>query len=307
MGKIIFFLAGLCFAITACTKEKTDYRAEIEEVVTEHYEFKEAVQGTVDGYDIQIEALNGTLYTGYNKIRVKITDQQHNSVPASSVTFLPLLQRDAGEPESGPHRYQLIHQADKAYFSGYAVFTEASRIGQAWTLYIGFLIEGQEHRVRLDAPVQEQPNKNLNMTSFEGNDGAHYRIALVAPQKPQVAENELIAGIYKFNQPQDPPSDDFPDPTRFSYTEVQGFTLKLDPRMPEPSMGNHSSPNNRDLKQHDDGLYHGVVNYTMTGNWTLNFILRNEQGQVLKGTEVPRDFTPGVPGVKSELYIDILF
>jgi hypothetical protein len=77
--------------------------------------------------------------------------------------------------------------------------------------------------------------------------------------------------------------------------------------MPEPSMGNHSSINNKDLTQQNDGLYHGVVNYTMTGNWTLNFIMLNQNGKILKGTEVPTDFTPGVEGVKSELYIDILF
>jgi len=77
--------------------------------------------------------------------------------------------------------------------------------------------------------------------------------------------------------------------------------------MPEPSMGNHTSPNNVDLTRHDDGLYYGVVNYTMTGNWTLNFILVNQNGFIVKGTEVPTTFTPGVQGVKSELFIDILF
>ena len=77
--------------------------------------------------------------------------------------------------------------------------------------------------------------------------------------------------------------------------------------MPEPSMGNHSSPNNKDLVQGDDGFYHGVVNYTMTGNWTLNFIFMNQNGKILKGTEVPKDFTPGVECKKSELFIDILF
>jgi len=72
-------------------------------------------------------------------------------------------------------------------------------------------------------------------------------------------------------------------------------------------MGNHSSPNNQDLTQQSDGLYHGVVNYTMTGNWTLNFILQDESGQTIKGTEVSTEFTPGIDGEKGELYIDILF
>src|SRR5690606_14549501 len=102
-------------------------------------------------------------------------------------------------------------------------------------------------------------------------------------------------------------SGDFPDPTQYSYTEVRDYTVKLDLGMPQPSMGNHSSTNNQDFTHRDDGMYYGVVNYTMTGNWTLNFILLNKQGDLLKGTEVPTDFTPGIEGIKSELYIDILF
>src|SRR5690606_32607198 len=99
---------------------------------------------------------------------------------------------------------------------------------------------------------------------FAVNDEEQYFMALAAPQRPKVAENQLIAGIYKYNQPTTPVGN-FPDPLQYSYSEVSNHTLLLDPRMPEPSMGNHSSPNNQDLMQMTDGLYYGVVNYTMTG------------------------------------------
>ncbi len=174
-------------------------------------------------------------------------------------------------------------------------------------LSIGFTADGHHHAPKLPLLVRDQPNKNLNTTSFTGNDEEVYIIALVAPQRPKIAENELIAGIYKRNKPDGDPSGDVPDASQFSYTEVSDYTLQLDPRMPEPSMGNHSSTNNRDLTQADDGLYHGVVNYTMTGNWTLNFIMQNANGKIIKGTEVPTDFTPGVEGAKSELHINIFF
>src|SRR5690606_6052290 len=103
------------------------------------------------------------------------------------------------------------------------------------------------------------------------------------------------------------PAGTFPDPSQFSYAEVENSKLLLYPRMPEPSMGNHPSPNKVDMTQQAGGMYHAVVNYTMNGNWTLNFILLNQSGEVIKGTEVPTDFTPGIEGVKSELHIDILF
>lgn len=192
------------------------------------------------------------------------------------------------------------------YFAGYSVFTNESTTADSWKLYVSFTADNQKFDISKDVLVEKQSNKNLNMTTFTGKDDEQYVIALVSPQKPTVSENKLTAGIYKYNKPT-LSAGTFPDPAQFSYSEVSGYTLKLDPRMPEPSMGNHSSPNNKDLTQENDGLYHGVVNYTMTGNWTLNLIMMNQNGLIIKGTVVPTDFTPGVEGVKSELYIDTLF
>ncbi len=308
MNKAILFLAVLCFTMLSCTKEKTDYEAEIDTVVPENQEFKEAYTIHSDGYKISIEALNGTLYTGYNQLRFKVSNSQTNQpVKASAITFLPIMTGSDGTQVSCPHRYHTSLTPDGTSFFGYSVFTEESATGRNWHLYLNFTIAQQIHSIKQDISIQKQPNKNLNMTTFIGKDDEQYFIALAAPQKPKVGENELIAGIYKFNRPTGPPVMSFPDPLQFSYTAVEDYTLQLDPRMPEPSMGNHSSPNNKDLIKHTDGLYHGVVNYTMTGNWTLNFILLNQNGRILKGTQVPTDFTPGIVGVKSDLHIDILF
>ncbi|ASW75012.1 hypothetical protein IQ37_00070 [Chryseobacterium piperi] len=302
-----FFIIGIFFTAISCTLDKTDYEAEISTVVTEHYDFKEVVVINSGNYTISIETLNGTFYKGYNEIRLKIINTQTNEkVSSSKVTFLPVMTHSDGSKTSGPHKYNLEYKPTSQYYSGYSVFTNESNTMSSWKLYISFTANNQTYKVNKDISVQVQSNKNLNMTAFKGNDGEQYFIALVSPQRPKVAENQLVAGIYKYNQPTGP-AGAFPDPSQFSYAEVSGYTLLLDPRMPEPSMGNHSSPNNQDLIQKSDGLYHGVVNYTMTGGWTLNFIMQNQNGKIVKGTKVSTDFTPGVEGTKSELYIDILF
>ena len=292
-------------AMTSCTLDKTDYEAEISSVVPEYFEFKEAVSFNNGSYKISVEALNGTFYKGYNEIHLKITNSQNQNVNISEVTFLPIMTKNDGSKSSCPHLYNLRYNAEERYFTGYAVFTDESLMN-GWEIYVSFLENNQKYVANHPISVQIQANKNLNMTEFTGNDGERYFIALVAPQKPKVAENELVAGIYKYNIPTNP-AGNFPDPSQFSYSEVSNYTLKLDPRMPEPSMGNHSSPNNRDLTQQADGFYHGIVNYTMTGNWTLNLIMLNQNGLIVKGTLVPTDFTPGIEGVKSELHIDTLF
>lgn len=307
MKSFNFFVIAIFFVITSCTIDKTDYEAEIDSEVPEYYEFKEAVSLTSGIYKISIEALNGTFYKGYNELHLKVINTQTNqSVNTSEVTFLPVMTNADGSTNSGPHQYNLEYNAVNGYYTGYSVFTSESVTTASWKLYVSFAVENQKYEINKEVSVEKQSNKNLNMTAFTGKDNEQYFIALVSPQKPTVAENKLVAGIYKYNKPTTP-AGTFPDPSQFSYSEVTGYTLKLDPRMPEPSMGNHSSPNNQDLTQQSDGLYHGVVNYTMTGNWTLNLIMMNQNGLILKGTVVPTDFTPGVEGVKSELYIDTLF
>ena len=307
MKSFTFLMIALFLAITSCTIDKTDYAAEIGTEVPDNYEFKEVTSVTAGNYKITIDALNGTLYKGYNELHLKITNTQNSQeITNSSVTFLPILSNADGSKSSCPHDYDLSYDAANKYYSGYSVFTGETSTTASWKLYISFTADNQKYEISKDISVEKQSNKNLNMTAFTGKDNEQYIIALVAPLKPTVSENALVAGIYKYNKPTTA-AGTFPDPTQFSYSEVTGYTLQLDPRMPEPSMGNHSSPNNKDLIQQNDGLYHGVVNYTMTGNWTLNLIMMNQNGLIIKGTVVPTDFTPGTEGVKSELYIDTLF
>lgn len=308
MNRLFVFIGTLCCSVLSCTMEKTDYRAEIDTVVPEFTKFEEVTSTEYADFKISMDALNGTLYKGYNEVRLKITDTRSGQKKqVSSMTFLPIRTIADGSRSSCPHRYQLKYKPEDDLFLGYAVFDHESSTNHEWEAYLGFTIGNQSYQTRLPLTVKEQPNKNLNMVTFTGDDDQEYVVALVSPQKPKVAENVLLAGIYQFNKPTGAPADAFPDPSQFSYREVKDYTLLLDPRMPEPSMGNHSSPNNVDLTQREDGLYQGVVNYTMTGNWTLNFILLNQDNKILKGTIVPDDFTPGVEGVKSELKIDILF
>lgn len=307
MKYYIFLLLSFFFAITSCTIDKTDYEKEINSEVPEYYEFKEAVSVTSGIYKISIESLNGTFYKGYNELHLKVLNTQTNqNVNTSEVTFLPIQNNSDGSKTSCPHEYNMEYDEANNYYKGYSVFTTETSTASNWKLYVSFTAANQTNKIEKDITVEKQSNKNLNMTSFTGKDNVQYVIALVAPQKPTVSENNVVAGIYKYNQPVNAVGT-FPDPSQFSFSEVNGYTLKVDPRMPEPSMGNHSSPNNQDFTQQNDGLYHGVVNYTMTGNWTLNLIMMNQNGLIIKGTVVPTDFTPGIEGVKSEIFIDTLF
>ncbi|AUC85690.1 hypothetical protein CW731_10510 [Polaribacter sp. ALD11] len=307
MKHLHLIVIAIFIVITSCTLEKTDYEAELNVETTEYIEFEEVTSIISGDYTVSIEALNGTLYKGYNEVRLKINNTLTDVfLDSSKVTFLPIMTDANGNKISCPHGYNLFYDTAEAYYLGYVVFTSESSSTVDWQLYIGFTDSDKTHAVNQIISVETQTNKNLNMTAFTGNDNEQYFIALVAPQSPSVAQNDLLAGIYKYNKPT-ATAVVFPDASQFSYSIVDAHTLLIDPRMPESSMGNHSSLNNQDLEQQTDGLYHGIVNYTMTGNWTLNFILKNENNVIIKGTEVSKEFTPGIEGEKGELFIDILF
>lgn len=308
MKSLQFYIIAILIAVShSCTLNKTDYEAEISTDVTEYYEFKEVSLSNVGAYKVSIESLNGTFYKGYNEIHVKILDTQTNQfIKKAAVKFLPIKTALNSEKSSCPHEYQLKYKPNEEYYLGYSVFLEESDASIKWKIYIDFTVNNESYTVAPDVVIKAQPNKNLNITTFKGKDGKEYVIALLGPQKPKIAENKLVAGIYQYDPPLNSPGV-FPDPSQFLYSQVKGYSLLLDPRMPEPSMGNHSSINNKNLVQQEDGLYYGIVNYTMTGNWTLNFIMLDQNGKIIKGTQVSNEFTPGIEGAKSDLFINILF
>lgn len=85
-----------------------------------------------------------------------------------------------------------------------------------------------------------------------------------------------------------------------SFPVVENYAIKLDPRM--PSMGNHSSPNNKDLAYNSASkMYEGKLSLTMTGYWKLNLMLYNANSEMLKGEKVTED------NESSSLFLEIEF
>ena len=304
----MLFLFVLCHVLFSCTKEKTNYNKELEPGDISNQEVKVAYKLNIGDYEVSIKTRSGKLHLGYNKIYIELTNRfTGERAPLDAFQFSAVMNHSSGQKAAAPYRFDLGEQVEEGPYAGYVVFPDQSSADVAWTLYMQISIYDQTYALEQEVQVEAQENKNLNMTTFIGEDDDVYCVALIAPQQPIVGENELITGIYRYTSFSNISTEYNPGEVEYAFLEAKGYTLKLDPRMPDPSMGNHSSPNNKDLAQRDDGLYYGQVNYTMTGNWTLNFILLNGQGQVVKGEDVPTDFTPGVEGVKSTLHLDILF
>jgi hypothetical protein len=57
------------------------------------------------------------------------------------------------------------------------------------------------------------------------------------------------------------------------------MSIAITPEM--PSMG-HGSPNNVDPVYTADGRYEGKVNFTMTGYWKVNMVIRDAEDVIIK-------------------------
>ena len=286
----IYILILIAIGLSSCTVEKTPFGNRLH--FASRGELQEVTQIKENEHLISVESSGGEFLRGYNALAVKITTAQtFEKLNVEKVTLSITRTNERGKLSYIPYSQVLDNSEDSRIFKGFAVFDTPKKysvlnathtgIKTPWHLHLTYVIEGKR-------------NPNLNMTQFQGRDGKKYMIALTAPEIPKVALNDLSAGIWVQQ----------PDST---YAVANHYLLELDPRMPGEDMGNHSSPDNQNLTQGADGFYHGKVNYTMTGYWTLNFILKDAQKRVIKGTEVPNTVKMGVFGEQSELHIDILF
>jgi hypothetical protein len=152
-------------------------------------------------------------------------------------------------------------------YNGFIVFTMPQNTTEYWDLEINYTINGTNYTAKAAIDVPASDKRNLN--TFTGTDGTKYIVALIEPSTPKVAVNDLKIGLWKMEN-------------MMSFPMVNGYTVKIDPRM--PSMGNHSSPNNLNATQINPGeFYNGKLALTMTGYWKINLQLAGATGEILKG------------------------
>src|SRR5690606_10379006 len=127
-------------------------------------------------------------------------------------------------------------------YKGYIVFQMAGNSSEYWELTLTYSLSGTTYQASGEIDVFQSEKRKVN--SFMGSDNQRYVVALVKPNDPQVAINDMVVGIFRMEN-------------MMSFPMVEDYTLKIDPRM--PGMGNHGSPNNTDLTQSTDGFYHGKL------------------------------------------------
>ncbi|NHN24141.1 hypothetical protein FIA58_000495 [Flavobacterium jejuense] len=239
---------------------------------------------TNDTHVIELYSANGALEQGYNAISLRIKNKTTNEYEKNAtISWMPVMHM-AMMNHSCP-KSEIVKTASKeTLYNGYIIFQMAQNATEYWDLKVDYTIADSDYTAT--AVVNVPASAKQSVTSFMGSDNKRYIIAMIEPNNPKVALNDVTCGLYKMEN-------------MMSFPVVDDFKIKIDPRM--PSMGNHGSPNNVDLTQSTDKLYRGKLSLTMTGYWKINLQLVNDLSEVLKGETINETNT------SSSIYLELEF
>ena len=230
---------------------------------------------TNDTHTIELYSHEGSLEQGYNEITLRIKDNTTDKyIKNADVSWAPLMHMTSMS-HSCP--YSVVEKVTEngTLYSGYIMFQMAQNETEYWDLKIDYTIDEVTYTITEVIDVPASAKRKVN--TFMGSDGTKYLVALIEPNTPKVAINNMQVGVWKMQN-------------TMTFPVVDGYTVKIDPRM--PSMGNHTSPNNVHATQATTGgLYDGKLSLTMTGYWKINLQLANAEGTVLKGEEITETVT----------------
>lgn len=251
MQKFILGAIACATIFTACNKDDNNKD-------TSPSEMTKISLGTVMLDQDQTATLwaDDSLTTGYHKLYLSIEDASGAAISDATVSFLPLM--DMGMMLHSSPVESPVYNASTKLYEGAAVFTMSSG-SHAWT--INATINGTEKSFPVHIP--EAVTKITG--TYNGKDNNKYVVTLIPPAKWEVGMNDLEILVNKGAE------------DMMSFPPVEGLEISFEPEM--PSMG-HGSPNNENPVSEGKGHYKGKVNYTMTGDWTLHFELK-ENGIVL--------------------------
>lgn len=219
-------------------------------------------------HKVEIYSANGKFQTGYNDIYFQIKNSDGSTVNNAEAAWTPVMYM-AGMSHSCPVSSVSKKSGVQSTYGGYIVFQMAGSDMEYWELTIDYTVGGTKYTVKDKIQVVNSPKRVLE--SFQGIDGKRYILAMVSPAKPIVAVNDIKAVVYHME-------------SMMNFVIVDNYKIKIDPRM--PGMGNHSSPNNVDLTQGTDKMYHGKLSLTMTGYWKISLQLEDASGIIQKGEKI---------------------
>lgn len=219
-----------------------------------------------NGVGLLIFTENEEPFVGYNELHVAVIDAEtgnFSSAPALNfmpMMFMPMMNMEHTAPYTAPEKVM-----DGVYKIGIG-FIMPSTAGD-WRLEATVGLSETAEQVAFEIPITVVEKDDTRMLTFESDvDSAKLFVCLAEPLAPEVGENPFAVTIHKRE-------------SMMSFPAVTDYTVEIEPEMPTMD---HGSPNNVNPTHVENGYYEGVVNFTMTGYWKVNLVIKDASGQVVK-------------------------
>jgi hypothetical protein len=199
-----------------------------------------------------------SLFAGVNKLFVELFDSVSGArLTNAHIHFGPEMDMMGGMSHSCP----LVNPSEATVnnlFQGYVFFIMPTSSMGSWKLDIEVHNHSNNKEGSLSLDIDVANPTPSKMTSFTSSSGKKIFVGYSFEETMKVGINDVRVMIYEKN-------------ANMEFVPSTDYTIAFVPEM--PSMG-HSSPNNVDPEYSaSDTFYHGKVNYTMSGDWRLNFTL----------------------------------
>jgi len=212
---------------------------------------------TTLGYTLKLYA-GENLFVGYNYMLVKVTNTSSKEVVENAtITFKPVMSMTS-MTHTTPTEQPIFNSSLNVY-EGTTTFIMPTTAMGTWTYEI-IVKDGQgnEETVTFAITVIEKSEKVFYSFLSDHDNTTTLIVALVGPLKPEVGINDYEIVIYEKK-------------TMMDFPAMENLTVEIEPIM--PSMG-HGSPNNVNPTHVTNGHYMGKVNFTMTGYWKIDQVIK---------------------------------
>lgn len=255
----ILFIFSLTVAFSSCKKDENNTPDPIPYDPTAGLTKLSEAYALGAATKVEVWAESGYV-TGYNDLYLLLKDSISGAaVQDAEITLLPMM--DMGTMmHSAPCEHPASHHSHDGKFHCSVVFLMSS-MGGTWTL--GATVHnhsnGKTGAASIAVNVAEASVSKLK-SFISAVGGETLFVSLIEPKNPVVGMNDLEIVVHKrMNMGMEFPAD-------------SSLTIEISPLM--VSMG-HGSPNNVNPAHSGMGHYRGQVNYTMSGEWNINFTFRS--------------------------------
>lgn len=215
--------------------------------------------GYTDAGSMQVKLwAEGALEAKYTNFFVEVRDSATSElIDDAHVELMPMM--DMGSMQhAAPYENPASADAVEGLFPCAVVFQMPGEMG--WELTIHVHNHHSEGEGEVSFPLSVAAPTVARTSMVTGNNGTDkYIISYVQPSAPQVGMNTMEVTVHKKE-------------SMMSFPADTTLSIVMEPLM--PSMG-HGSPNNVNPTHTANGHYVGQVNFTMTGEWVVDFTLLN--------------------------------